>query len=597
MTQPATLRSATERHRPDSVDDFPGLRIREIITVLFTQSKLLLKVNLKCELIVAIKRKFTEGYKMIITRKFHAALFLFVFLSAFSLNHQPFYSSGSVITFPEEDQMLTAFDLLNFDRYGSSISISNDVLAIGAPGDDPINNPFHSGDFTGSVYIYSYNDSQWTFDTKLTAPDYVINDQFGSRVDLSGNRLAIGAPGVSNNLGAVYIYENDGSGWSLKNKILNTSTPSGRGFGHGISLNGDTLFVGTSSASPDIGNGPIQFAGAVQVFLLVEGEWIYQTQLTASDAQPRDFFGGVVSSSGDILAVSAAGVDPDLGNGPISNAGAAYIFTRIGSNWVETQKITSSDAEAEDGFGSRVSLRNDVLVAGAVGESPDLGLGPIDRAGSAYVFRFNGISWVEEDKLIAEDSYPFLQLGISIAIDEDIVVIGTQNGSIDPTNPPYSGTGAAYVFYHDAGEWYQAAKLVSFATGPQDVFGSGVVINGTSILVAAFVEDVDSPTLGDQDQAGAVHVFSLHDFSDPIDALTYMLGQISSYELNSGIKNHLSSQINATINSLSMGNINSAINKIEGLLQFINAQNGVMLTFEQYYHLHNELDCILSFLE
>ena len=54
-------------------------------------------------------------------------------------------------------------------------------------------------------------------------------------------------------------------------------------------------------------------------------------------------------------------------------------------------KLSASDAEPFDRFGWWVSVSGDIALIGAPFDD-DLG----ERAGSAYVFRFNGIEWIEE---------------------------------------------------------------------------------------------------------------------------------------------------------------------------------------------------------
>jgi len=58
--------------------------------------------------------------------------------------------------------------------------------------------------------------------------------------------------------------------------------------------------------------------------------------------------------------------------------GSAYVFKRQGGSWVETQKLTASDGAAGDQFGFSVAVSGATIVVGA----------PIDNVGqgSAYVF-------------------------------------------------------------------------------------------------------------------------------------------------------------------------------------------------------------------
>ena len=63
----------------------------------------------------------------------------------------------------------------------------------------------------------------------------------------------------------------------------------------------------------------------------------------------------------------------------------------------EQQKLTAFDASAGDYFGYSVAISGDYAIVGAAGNEPG-------DPGSAYVFRHNGITWVQQQKLTASDA-------------------------------------------------------------------------------------------------------------------------------------------------------------------------------------------------
>ena len=75
----------------------------------------------------------------------------------------------------------------------------------------------------------------------------------------------------------------------------------------------------------------------------------------------------------------------DVGEGDAhggDTCGLAYLFRFDGTSWVEEQKMTASDAFAFDLFGSSVSVSGETAVVGALLEDCAAG----DRCGAAYVF-------------------------------------------------------------------------------------------------------------------------------------------------------------------------------------------------------------------
>ena len=124
----------------------------------------------------------------------------------------------------------------------------------------------------------------------------------------------------------------------------------------------------------------------------------------------------------------------------------------------EHARLTDSDAAAGDFFGCSVSVSGDVVVIGAAGDYE----GGSD-SGSAYVFRWDGSSWVEEAKLTGSDAAGGDYFGFSVSVSGDVAVIGAPK---DDDDGDYSGS--AYVFRWDGSAWFEQAKLTASdaATGP-----------------------------------------------------------------------------------------------------------------------------------
>ena len=127
-----------------------------------------------------------------------------------------------------------------------------------------------------------------------------------------------------------------------------------------------------------------------------------------------DRFGWTVSISGDTALIGAYKDDE---NG--SDSGSAYIFHFDGKQWTQEAKLLASDGDADDRFGCSVSISGNTAVIGAV-DDEEMGT----FAGSAYVYQFNGIEWVQAAKLMPGDSQSGDQFGYSVSIEGDLVIIG-----------------------------------------------------------------------------------------------------------------------------------------------------------------------------
>lgn len=84
-------------------------------------------------------------------------------------------------------------------------------------------------------------------------------------------------------------------------------------------------------------------------------------------------------------------------NASVTDCGSAYIFRHNGTSWIEEQMLTALDAAIGDRFGYSVDIKGNVAIVGAPFDD-DLGT----NSGSAYIFRFNGFAWIQEYKLIAD---------------------------------------------------------------------------------------------------------------------------------------------------------------------------------------------------
>lgn len=316
----------------------------------------------------------------------------------------------------------------SFDRFGASVSLANDTIAIGAPSE---------GGGVGAVYVFTRVGTTWTQEAYIRSSNaggssarFDSPDAFGSRVVVSGDTLAVGAPGEDSNAvgvngnqsdnsaldsGAVYIFARSGGAWSQQAYVKASNAEAGDGFSR-VALVGDTLVVGApgedSNAVGVNGNQSDNTAidsGAVYVFTRSGGLWQQESYVKASNTEAGDEFGDSVAVEGEMLSVGAwkedsasTGVNGDQFNNGAVNSGAVYLFTRHEGAWRQQAYIkphapqfTNSFVQLRFGsFGSSLGSSAGTLAIGAWREnSAATGIGgnPFNtnalNAGAAYVFR------------------------------------------------------------------------------------------------------------------------------------------------------------------------------------------------------------------
>ncbi|MHC4697067.1 MAG: FG-GAP repeat protein [Planctomycetota bacterium] len=141
----------------------------------------------------------------------------------------------------------------------------------------------------------------------------------------------------------------------------------------------------------------------------------------------------------------------------------------------ELDNLFASDGETGDSFGEAVAMSGDTAVIGTPQDDYNG-----DQSGSAYVFRFDGTEWVEEDRLVASDGTSGDRFGNSVAIDGDVAVIGAYRGS---GLAPWSGV--AYVYRRAGSIWVQEQELDAFDGGFNDSFGYSVGVSGDIAVIGA----------------------------------------------------------------------------------------------------------------
>ncbi|MBW2390750.1 MAG: FG-GAP repeat protein, partial [Deltaproteobacteria bacterium] len=260
----------------------------------------------------------------------------------------------------------------------------------------------------------------------------------------------------------------DSSCGSGECKILASDGQGIDTFGFSVAIAGDVIVVG--AASDDFGNR----SGSAYVYRFDGADWVEEQKLTASDPMLNQQFGISVATSGDLIVVGAQ-LDEDSG----ASAGAAYIYRFDGASWVEEQKLLASDGATGALFGIAVAIAGNAIVVGAFNDDDSGSL-----SGSAYVFRFDGTNWVEEDKLTASDGAAFKFFGNSVAISADLIVVGAE---FDGENGLFAG--AAYVYRFDGTDWIEEQKLTGSDGASGDLFGFSVAIAGDVVVVGANRDD------------------------------------------------------------------------------------------------------------
>ena len=369
-----------------------------------------------------------------------------------------------------EIQQLVPKNEVAGDAFGASVAVSDnaELIVVGALKAEGSN----SVTTAGAVYVFKrYQDSfrcfgdhncsavglttctngaceglTWAVETKLFADDPQADDDFGFSVDISGDVVVVGADrtdeGDDANTGAAYVFRRYQESFPCASDSECQSVGS--------------VFTGTC---------------VLEQGLCAGVTWKLDQKLTVSDALVDGFFGTAVAVEGNRIAVGAKSV---------FEAGRAYVFEHDGSGWDEVQKLTASDRQVGDSFGQDVDLHGELLVVTAMSADID---GALD-VGKVYVYRSIGDSFGDERILTASSPASTDRFGRSASLHGDNLLIGARD-----TDTPSSRAGSAYLFSFDGIDWNEIEEIRADDAAGNDRFGHAVSLSETYAIVGAYRED------------------------------------------------------------------------------------------------------------
>lgn len=296
---------------------------------------------------------------------------------------------------------------------------------------------------TGAVWVYRRDGDNLELESMLRPEVVEEGEAFGRFGQLYGNFLFVSSLGFGG-VGAVWVFERDGSGPFVERAVLQPENPAeSEFFGWGLSYNGERLIVGSfageagtgaayifsqdsagewfqetrlalpaeESQPGDVGMPGAPGAGAIGVgwfqgtallglpgrnttegavytytYRPLTDAWVRGTTLSAFDSRPGTFFGHGFHAVENDLWVSAPGTDFE---------GAIYRFTfdPNAGTFGSASKITNTlDPADGDGFGAAVATEGDLAIVGQPGNDGGFG--------SAVVMRHRGGNWVSEATLL-----------------------------------------------------------------------------------------------------------------------------------------------------------------------------------------------------
>jgi FG-GAP repeat len=175
-------------------------------------------------------------------------------------------------------------------------------------------------------------------------------------VALSGNVAIVGAPADEQRAGSATVFTRAGNTWDEQQRLIGGEEAGNSPFGFSVALSEETALVGgcceTSRFEDNVGGG------SAWAFADSGGKWTQQgPKLRPVNEDGEASFGSSVAVSGNTAVIGG----PSDGN----FTGAAWIYERLGSEWVEREKLAEAGTQVE--FGKSVAVEGPTVLVGSAG--------------------------------------------------------------------------------------------------------------------------------------------------------------------------------------------------------------------------------------
>lgn len=389
-----------------------------------------------------------------------------------------FLESGSISIFKKTgatwawQSTLVPPEVGNLDHFGYAVALENDRAIVSA---------WRAQHSRGFVYSLRRNANTWSSLGRIVASDSEINAGMGLAVALSGTIVLAGAPLAQSTLGpagSVATFDWSGATPIHDSDFSTGEGASGDGFGGSLAISGDTAVVGAPFRDgPTSTWGGHYDVGEAFVFVRTSNGWALQARLKAVDPEYHSLFGAAVAIADDIVLVGSPEDGLDIPDSNEPDAGSVYVFVRENGAWLPRGKFRGVDTGSFDRFGSSISISERTAVIGAPGAA---GLAGAD-AGAVYVFTRNGDEWIQQSRLEASVASASAAFGSVVVVSGDTIA----GGAPKDDTPVEPRSGSVFVFERVGGQWLEKSKLFLADGRTYDLFGQSVALSGSTLIAGA----------------------------------------------------------------------------------------------------------------
>lgn len=296
-------------------------------------------------------------------------------------------------------------------QFGESVSISDDFAIVGA---------HYGDDQSGSVYVYKRNASEWSFHSEIKPSSVEEGDWFGAHVDISGDRMVVGAPSdfwSEEKTGKIYLFKLEEDVW-IEDTIVKPSSNAFLGSGYGLlnELSDDKLFVSVMEF--------FNSTGTVLYYNNISDTWNVDQIINAPSGYDIQNFGRSISTHENWLFISGLGFSSD------GFVQVIFVYRSVNGEWEYRQAIEVPGSHNQVLVPSKtMQVVGDELIVGN-----HMPMGQYGGLGGVYNYKLVDESW-ELVQDVNIDEYEKEETGIGVCRNERVAIVGVNQ--IPGPNEPH----------------------------------------------------------------------------------------------------------------------------------------------------------------
>lgn len=220
------------------------------------------------------------------------------------------------------------------DNFGWSVDIDGNNLVVGAPR--------YGG--TGRAFVYTNSGGDWQYFTQIPNASGSANDAFAEDVAITDNLLAIGAPGYdvdSLDCGSVFVYQLTTSDYVFTDHLFPNQygfrRNSNASFGRSLDIDGDNLVVGVPAFRPES-----EYIGGIALYKFNGSHMEYKFSLRSDTNKAGDNFGLNVSLSGAYCLAGASGTV----QAGVTNLGSYRLYKLLNNTLIKISDIVDPTGDS-----------------------------------------------------------------------------------------------------------------------------------------------------------------------------------------------------------------------------------------------------------